>query len=251
MAIPTTSLANWDRHNRHVQHELDGGEFLNAASTLIAAGPPQLRQTNARGSVVTFGQVNDIAYPVGVVESIGLAQNRQLQRLFEIGSKRSYFVNGRNIGQINLARTMFHGPSLMRAVYAYYPASKLNVLGLNVANLKPGEDPFSQEAPDIKSAPGYADFFINLDSDLFDQPFGLLFMLIDAEEDRYGAFYIENAYINGHQFSISATSTLIGEAISIQYDRLIPVNVQATPRKVVQADNVGLNTEYSLPPSNY
>ena len=62
MSTPTTSLANWDRHHRHVQHELDGGEFLNAASTLIAAGPPLLRQTNVRGNeVISFGEVNDIA----------------------------------------------------------------------------------------------------------------------------------------------------------------------------------------------
>lgn len=235
MPEASTSLSNWDFNRRHVQTELDGGEFLNAASTLISAGPPRIRQGIPRGSIVpsiSLGTISGVAYPVGVVENIGVAQNRQLQRLFEIGSKRSYFVNGRVVGQINMARTMFHGPSLMRALYAYYPNAKLpaQIRGNVPELLDLLGNRFLDAAPTIRNEPGHGDFFINLDSDLFDQPFGLMFMLKDAENRPYGAFYIENAYLNGHQFNVNASSTLIGEAVSIQYDRMVPIDVNAVTR---------------------
>ena len=42
MATGTTSFSNWDFHNFHVQQELIGGQFVNAETTLVAAGPPSI-----------------------------------------------------------------------------------------------------------------------------------------------------------------------------------------------------------------
>ena len=38
------SMGSWDFQNTHVQGRLSGQQFLGAQSTLIAAGPPTLRQ---------------------------------------------------------------------------------------------------------------------------------------------------------------------------------------------------------------
>jgi len=47
--MATTDFSNWDFHNFNVQQELTGGQFVNAESTLIAAGPPTISGTNAGG----------------------------------------------------------------------------------------------------------------------------------------------------------------------------------------------------------
>jgi hypothetical protein len=161
--MPTTSLRNWNFQSYHVETDIEGGEFINAQSILIAAGPPKLRylggtantaakalsgignvlgansnaQKIAAGVTAAAGALDNqdqniedlspIVYPIGVVEAINVSQAKQIQRLFEIGSKRSYFVPGRNIGQASITRTVFNGPNLLRALYAYYPANKINV----------------------------------------------------------------------------------------------------------------------------
>jgi hypothetical protein len=62
-----------------------------------------------------------------VLENVGLSQSKQLQRLFEIGSSRSYFIPGRVIGSITLGRVLYHGPSLLKVLYAH--GSSRNVSG--------------------------------------------------------------------------------------------------------------------------
>src|SRR5579862_8328317 len=109
----TTSYSNWDFYNYHIQEDLIGGQFVSAESTLVAAGPPQASQTADGG---TTGGI----YPIGLLESVGLQQSKQLQRIFEIGSTRSYFIPGRVIGSLSIGRTFYYGPSLLRVLYAYY-----------------------------------------------------------------------------------------------------------------------------------
>lgn len=229
----TTSLNNWKFFDRHVSSELQGGQFVSAATILIAAGPPLISDF-ARGS----GTASEVAFPIGIVENFGLSQNRQLQRMFEIGSKRSYFVPGRTIGSLSLGRVLFFGPSLLRVLYAYYPLDKLNNASANVASkLGTGtvERTLGTRTPDVLDIPGFgsqdvvdgqnADFWMNLASDLFDHPFGLLVYVRDAQNDAYGGFYLEDANLQANQFNVNASSVLVAEGISAQYDKLIPINI--------------------------
>jgi hypothetical protein len=256
--MATTSIRNWNFEQFHVEQDIAGGEFLNAATILIAAGPPQLRNLGAGANLIldavqglgtsqgvggisdliagatnaaqaaddTLGNItNDIddlspvAYPIGVVEAVNMSQARQIQRLFEIGSKRSYFIPGRNIAQVAITRTLFNGPSLMRALYAYYPPESINSTVRKLLS-----EP-SKDLRRIKNQPGFGDFFINLDSDLFDVPTGILMFAKSTDGDPYGAVYLENCYLNTHQISISATSTLLAEGVTIQFDQALPIDV--------------------------
>jgi len=217
-------LRQWEFREYHVQEDVPATEFINAASTLIAAGPPRLK--DAIGNQVgQTGQGRDtqrsFVFPIGVIEAISLSQARQLQRLFEIGSKRSYFIPGRTIGQVSLTRTLFDGPSLMRLLMAYFPEELLKRFGTNLLLASSAVI----RCPEIRNSPGYSDFFINLDSEVFDNPFGIFIAHKDSCGENYGALYLENAFINSHQMSVSATSTLIAEGVTIQYDRMIPVKV--------------------------
>lgn len=109
-------ISQWDFFNRNVQSGLLEGRYMNAAFTLIAAGPPRLSAVLAPDQADT--ELTNIAYPIGVVQSINLGVNSQVMRLWEIGSERSYFVRGRTVGQVALGRIMYHGPSLLRVLYA-------------------------------------------------------------------------------------------------------------------------------------
>ncbi|KKN70493.1 hypothetical protein LCGC14_0430710 [marine sediment metagenome] len=232
----TTSLANWKFHENHVQSELQGGQFVSAATILIAAGPPRLADASGGFPASTSSQA-EIAFPIGVVENFGMSQNRQLQRMFEIGSKRSYFIPGRTIGSVSLGRVLFFGPSLLRVMYAYYPTSKFGI-SANVANPLAGNlttRDLGNRTPEVLDKPGFgatqvdpalnADFWVNLASDLFDHPCGLLVYLRDAQNEAYGAFYLEDVNLQAHQFNVNASSVLVAEGTSAQYDKLIPVNI--------------------------
>lgn len=254
MAGINTSIGQWDYSQYHVQRELLSGQFINSASTVIAAGPPFLSggrsQLTAAGGaasqiagavIQTAGGVRSfsssrgvLAYPIGVIENLSLQQNRQLQRLFEIGSKRSYFVVGRNVGAVSIARTLFYGPSLMRALYAYISPDRLpenvkrtvSVL-LQNADRDLSLDNTLSSGDRISLAPGYAEFFSNLDSELFDIPMGIMIYMLDAQKRPYGAMYLEEAHINSHSLTISASNSIIAEGVTIQYDQAVPLDVGA------------------------
>jgi hypothetical protein len=244
----TTSLSNWRFWDQHVQSDMPGGNFVNAASTLLAAGPPRLSQaTGGTDGTEDAGMQNltarNLAFPIGVVENFALNQNRMIQKLFEIGSKRAYHIPGRTVGNISLGRVLYWGPSLMRTMYAYYPVVKINNGGASGANKLDQTELTGNDriTPNIKDIPGYgasaentatvepenSDFFINLASDLFDHPLGLMVYLRDAEDEPYGAFYLEDCYIQAHSFNINASSVLIAEGVSCQYDRLVPINIKS------------------------
>jgi len=223
---PVAHLRDWEFREFHVQEDVGASEFINAASTLIAAGPPRFKDTVGGGQVSTGGGRDTrktFVFPIGIIEAVSISQARQLQRLFEIGSKRSYFIPGRTVGQVSITRTLFDGPSLLRVLMAYFPETLL--ARFDAPQLLESREGIVT-CPDIRNAPGYDDWFINLDSEVFDHPMGLFIAHKDSCGENFGAVYLENAFINSHQMSISATSTLIAEGVTIQYDKVVPVRVR-------------------------
>lgn len=229
----TTSFSNWDFYNFHVQQEFSGGQFVNAESTLVAAGPPKASQASGGG---TTGGV----FPIGLLESVGIQQSKQLQRIFEIGSSRSYFIPGRVIGSLTLGRTFYFGPSLLRVLYAYYNHDANSIeFGTKAAGTtivvdgKEVLDPAAKllDVVDestlhtLRRSPGEDYFFIDLASDLFNQPTGMAIYFKDANFTSVGAMYLEECYVQGHQMSISSGSVLVMEGASMQFDRLVPIKV--------------------------
>ena len=133
--------SEWQFFNKHVQQGLTEGKYLNAAYTLIAAGPARLAAMTSNLSVETevidpitgevtitpadsaSDEVTDFLYPIGVIQSFNMGQQSNVMRLFEIGSERSYFIRGRTVGNIGLGRIMYHGPSLLRVLKAVIPGT--------------------------------------------------------------------------------------------------------------------------------
>lgn len=239
----TTSLNNWDFHNHHVQEELLGGEFVSAETTLIAAGPPRLTDVSATpaGDDEIAPDEGDFVFPVGVLENVGISQSKQLQRIFEIGSSRSYFIPGRTIGSISLGRVLYHGPSLLKVLYAYYKQSVGDLTFLNEASKTMTLNGVTVPNPNatllnlpvlqnelhrVKNNPGYDDLWLNLASDIFNQPTGMCIYYRNQMDQTVGAVYLEECYVQGHQMSISSGSVLVMEGVSLQFDTLRPIRMQ-------------------------
>ena len=144
------------------------------------------------------------------------------------------------LGALSIGRTFYFGPSLMRVLYAYYRHSRNNI---NFGTAPQGSTITvnGQEVPDpaavlldvvaedslpaLRRSPGEDYFFIDLASDLFHKPTGMAIYFKDQNATSLGAMYLENAYIQGHQMSISSGSVLVMEGVSMQYDRIVPIKV--------------------------
>lgn len=233
----TTDFSTWDFSNYHVQQELQSGQFVSAETSLIAAGAPEIGGTSA----YTAQPVNSVGtvYPIGLIENAGISQSKQLQKVFEIGSSRSYFIPGRVIGSISLGRIFYYGPSLLRVMYAYY---KNTTNGVSIGTADPttqitlpdgskAQSPLARlldkgtDFHSVRMSPGEDYFYVNLASDLFNQPTGLAFYFKDANYNPVGAFYIENVFLQAHQFSVSSGSIMVMEGASAQYDRIVPIKL--------------------------
>ena len=221
-------FSEWSPYDRFVQSGMADGQFVSAGFTIIAAGPPRL--ANIGGSTVTAGALagagaDQIVLPIGVVQNLNLSHNRQFNRIFEIGSERSYFISGRTMGQLSLSRILYHGPSLLRMLYAYYEDL---IPPTTVQSVFPNAGSATVANPhDVKIPPGYENIFINLASDLFNQPIGLLLYIRDSNEDTIGAVYIEGCYVPNHTWATDAQGVLVQESASIQFERVVPVAVSA------------------------
>lgn len=226
------TLSQWSPYDRYVQDGMVDGRYMNAAYTVIAAGPPRLANVGgALGLGAALGsqgnvQEDQIAFPIGLAQNFSLGHNMSLSRIFEIGSERSYFIPGRVVGQMSLSRIMYHGPSLLRVLYSYYqdlvPPTVVDAVFPNL-----GQGPQGNPNPhDVIIPPGYENIFLNLASDLFKQPVGMLVMFRDSNEDTMGAAYLEACWVPNHSLATDATGTIIQESAAIQFERLVPISTR-------------------------
>ena len=127
------------------------------------------------------------------------------------------------MAQLSLSKILYHGPSLLRIMYAYYQDLTLPTV---VLPMFPNLGLINQINPhDVKLPPGYENIFLNLASDLFDQPVGLLLYFKDSNYDTVGANYLEYCYVPVHGIGADANGVVIQEDVTVQFERLTPVAV--------------------------
>jgi hypothetical protein len=80
---------------------------------------------------------------------------------------------------------------------------------------------------DVVIPPGYENIYLNLASDLFAQPVGILFYIRDINQDSLGALYFEACYIPQHGMQTDAQGVLIQENVGVQFERAVPVKISA------------------------
>lgn len=220
------AFGSWDPLNNYVQGGLLDGRFVSGGLTLLAAGPPRLSQMGGVGALASeaaAGSDSDIVFPIGCIQNANHSQNKTFMRVWELGSDRSYFVGGRVVGQLGLSRIYYHGPSLLRILMGYYQDQQ----GLfDLPWLFANEAAQSMPNPhNVVVPPGYDNLFLNLASDLFNQPLGILMYMRDSNLDTIGAQYFEAVQIPQHTWSTDAQGTIVQEQATLQYERAVPVSV--------------------------
>jgi len=174
-------------------------------TTILFAGP-------ARFSGIGTGSVDLI--PIGLVDNISMSSDRGLMRLFEIGSARSFFTVGKTTHGITMSKLLADQANILAALTANSYKPSMATSGLSA----PGP-----ETPN-------ADVQMNLDSEVFAVPFGLLMVMKTrgGSSDGYGkvltGMYLEECHFSNYSFSIASTQPVIAENVSIQYDRPVPVS---------------------------
>lgn len=213
-------------YERHVQQGMVDGQYASGAYTMIAAGPPRLANIANLGAVADLATAA-IAQPIGLIQNFNLSHNRQFSRIFELGSERSYFVSGRTNGTIQLSRVYYHGPSLLRMLYAAKVDLDTPVVVPPFTALSAVAQAMEPNPHNVKIRPGFNNLYLNLASDLFAQPVGLLIKTVDSNEDTIGAVYAECCYVPNHTFSTDSNGLLVQESAMIQFERIVPVRVNA------------------------
>lgn len=219
--FPDRSHVQPDEHSRSLE-----GSFLSGESAVVVAGPAELDPNQAAGSLI----------PVGLVQQAQLAQNKQLNQIFEIGGRVPFFVPSRVNVRASLSRILFDGPSLFYALYQRQDGNETTVPP--IASFSTGSSgsynnptaPYAPEGniarpPEVdqeQSDPGL--FWSNLGSGIFNRPLGLGFVLFDMEGEAYGGAYLEKCFVQSHNFGISANATVLAENVSLVATRLRPIS---------------------------
>ena len=203
-------LSDWDFLDGAVQpiDQGDAGRFLSSESSILCAGPRQM------------GEDTTDVVPVGLVQNAQLSQNRQIQQLFEVGSRKPFFIPGRTLTQLGISRILFDGPSLMKAMYMNTKDN--DTVGVpNVDADDSGQAPSAPYTDDVLENSG--SLYINLAAEFFNRPTGLAFVFEDMAQGRdMGGIYLENCYLQTHSISMSGQQTVLLENVGVRCGAVVP-----------------------------
>ena len=216
--LPTTGAQQfntaWDYKGSYVsQLNEDGLErysqySASPDSTMLYAGP-------ARFTGVTD---SSILIPIGMADQISIQSNPALARLFEIGSNRSFFTRGKTASAISLGRMLCDQKNLLAALTqnAYRPDYQTPTNSLSGAAGADSPNP---------------DIMMNIDSEYFGVPFGLMLLFKTRGGGTAGegkiltAVYLEYAMFSSYAFQIASASPVIVESVGIEFDRFLPISL--------------------------
>lgn len=214
---------NWNWENQHVSQSYDRGDgttqdvsvydIIESGTVLICAGPASMSAAVSRP-----GGLNGVRLvPIGLVEQATVAMSKPLSRIFEIGSKISYIIPGRTVGQIALARVMFDGPSLLKVLYQ-------GEVSEDTQNGDKKYVRFSDGTTLNSAAPiGSGNIATNLASSFFDQPVGLGFFFRDRQNDTVSQLYFEGCRVSTHNLGIAANMNVLTESVSMEFVQCVPL----------------------------
>lgn len=235
-------------------------DFLSSETVVLCSGPPKWGPKQALGSRDADGNAiitDTLSFPqqlvpIGLVQNVQVSQQKQIQQLFEIGSREPFFIPGRTMVSMGMSRILFDGPSLMYAMYinsvdhpewqnSYTMRPYARWKGQGKADKPTRPDEFIDMCSDsedgcrphikkydngvLKNAkPGY--FFSNLASSFFNNSTGLGLVMFDSENEPYGGFFLEKCFIQSHSFSVAAAQTVLMENVSVRCGNLIPISAE-------------------------
>lgn len=96
----------WDYAYKHIDPRVKSNGFMSSNRTVIYAGPYNADSQGEQPPLV----------PIGLIQTVGHNEARQMAKIFEIGSDLPYHVMGTSSGTITLARVLINGPDLVNAI---------------------------------------------------------------------------------------------------------------------------------------
>lgn len=215
--METYTPETFDFRTSHVQTGLgidQGKNFISSESILLCAMPATLTADGARDSARTIAP--GTMFPIGVIQNFGLQQQKQLNQLYEIGSKKSYFIPGRTMIQVQLSRVLFAGDSLMGALYGDQADSDDTINDGDRA----GYEVIAQQGENAAEGK----FYMNLAAVFFNKPTNLAMVIVDSENQPTGAIVLEECYIQAHGLGMAANQTIVAENVSIRCQNVVSVS---------------------------
>lgn len=208
-------MSTWDFRHQHVQ-QFDSNEIasqIGSKSVLISVGPPNF---DPEGQSVV----------VGMVQNLSMQQQRQIMEIFEIGSQRRYYADNPHRNMLQMSRILFSGPSFM----------KLLASGILNQGVMPGPNPrgvnqfaglFEAGNRNAVGSNPNGQFFINLASDVFNNPLGVMLQFRESRGHGgsvdYGSIYCEVAKVQGHNMAMNSQMWMIQEDVSILFENVVPL----------------------------
>ncbi|MEG0728127.1 MAG: hypothetical protein RR420_00755 [Anaerovoracaceae bacterium] len=191
MAEKRGFVDNWEFKDKHVDPNIGSNNakaFVSAARCILYAAPAD-KSTSADGTpaINTFTRI-------GTVQGFNWSENKQIEQFFELGSDLPYFVPGRTMGQISIAKMQLSGYDLLNTIYTS---------GVDAAEVTP--DNWIRSLKDINI------------------PLDLMFCFYGEGKDagKYDVVYerlFKNCYIQSRSESVSAGQILVAENVNVMYE---------------------------------
>lgn len=198
------------------------GGVYTAKNSQIYAGPPR------------WSMISGVAqYPVAGVDVVRIDSQATINTSAGVGSPLVMWTGRTSVGA-GFGRTVFNIPSLLRAIYSYYPLSQY---GTQIAQFA---DTYILNSFDVRGTtytfpelsdttlegyPGASNLAFNLASELYQYPFGLLvlFKTQNVSAENIVGYFLSQARVRAHSVSIAGPSSLITEECSIIASEFHPV----------------------------
>lgn len=170
-------------NEQHVDSSIDENDFLDASRTMVYAAT--LKPDNP-------DEYTDFK-KVGLIQSYGWQENKEVRRIFEIGSDIPYIIPGRTTGGISLQRVLLSGKDLINA-------------------LNYGETSINPE-----------NFLKSIGSS--NKPLMLMFVSTGSKKEKYSRVFA-NCQITSRQESVGAGQIIIMEQVSITYSHVMDAYIK-------------------------
>lgn len=223
-AINRSNAIDWKFKTAHAQSndilDNDGAltNFISAESIVLCAGPAKYDQSVALSNLI----------PIGLCESVGIQQNTNIMQLWEVGSRLSYLIPGRNQAQLQLNRVVFNGDSLLGAL----TAGANSTWATSADSDSPGV--YWESVTGGGNYDNNGAFLLNLAASFFKKPFGLAILIQDSDSSAVGGkstpngqfvsgTYAENCYIQSHQMNVQGQQFIVMESAIVRLTNLIPM----------------------------
>lgn len=199
-------MTNWNPYTDFVEKDdpLYGDGILTPFSSKFILLGVMLK---AQGkNALTYADCQKIE-AIGVLQTMSLAQNKNVQQLFEIGSDKEMLIPGRTFRSLNLGRALINGRNLLHRIYG------------NDVNLEYWDSAASN------------DIALNLGSKVFDRPIGLALMFYKpgvkdgttVAEEIAASFALERCIINAHTIATNAGDVIVMENVTMTPAEIKPV----------------------------